>query len=116
MVCSFLLSWLSITRHSVCLYVATISFCNLVFCPKLGLYLFPFQSLYLFYNLAKCFLLFFFLIYLISAAAAVLLASLAVAALAVVAAVVVAVVVAFAVVELLRLLMLLLLLLIACSL
>ena len=47
-----------------------------MFCAELGLYLFPLQSLHLFYNLAKCFLLF-FLIYFISAAA-ILLASLAV--------------------------------------
>jgi len=66
LVCSFLLS-LVICYEAFCLYVAATFFCSPVFCPKLGLYLALMQSLLLFYNLSKCFLLL-FLIYFISAA------------------------------------------------
>ena len=45
--------------RAFCLHVATSLFCILVFCPKLGLYLFLLQSLCLFCNISKCILLFF---------------------------------------------------------
>jgi len=59
-----------------CLHFATNAFCIPVFCPKLGLYLFPLQYLCLLYNLSKCILQ--FVLYTFISAAVILLASLAV--------------------------------------
>jgi hypothetical protein len=58
LVCTFAVSWV-ICYGAFCLHVVSSFSCSSVFCPKLGLYLIPFQFLYLSNDLSKCVLPFF---------------------------------------------------------
>ena len=53
LVCSFLLHC-AICYEAFYLHTVSTFSGSPVFCPKLGLYLLPLQSLYLFYDLSKC--------------------------------------------------------------
>ena len=68
LVCNCLLSSV-FCYEAFCFHVVPSFICSPVFCSKLGLYLIPLRTLYLFSNLFKCIPLF-FVVYLISAAAA----------------------------------------------
>ena len=50
LVCQFLLSWVNSCK-AFCLYITSDFFCSPTFCPNLGLYLIPLQSL--FYSLSN---------------------------------------------------------------